>query len=140
MFLHTKYNEGRLNDSPARGQAIAALAAQLGNATLAATFAQRAAWIQREYLALLWNPEIEFFSVYKENLQNNSKYHCGAGPDATAAAGAGQQGRAAAGNKPGCPLAWPCNKPAGVRELLGLGPPYYCPGPPGALQRPQCSA
>ena len=28
-------------------------------------------------------------------------------------------------NKPGCPLSWPCNKPAGVRELLGLGPPYY---------------
>jgi hypothetical protein len=28
-------------------------------------------------------------------------------------------------NKPGCPLVWPCNKPVGVRELLGLGPPYY---------------
>ena len=51
-----------------------------GNTTLAATFTQRAAWIQTEYLKLLWNDDIDFFAVYKENLQNNSKFHC-TGPD-----------------------------------------------------------
>ena len=53
--------------------AIAALATELGNTTLAATFTQRAGWIQREYLELLWNDDIDFFAVFKENLQNNSK-------------------------------------------------------------------
>ena len=65
---------------------------------------------------MLWNQELQFLSVYKENLQNNSKFHCV--DNATALTNAGK-------NKPGCPLSWPCNKPAGVRELLGLGPPYY---------------
>ena len=45
-------------------QAIAALATQLGNSSLAATFSQRAEWIQTEYLKLLWNEEINFFAVY----------------------------------------------------------------------------
>ena len=36
-----------------------------GNTTLAATFTQRAAWIQTEYLKLLWNDDIDFFAVYK---------------------------------------------------------------------------
>jgi hypothetical protein len=95
--------------------AIAELAEQLGNTTLATTFRQRATWIQQEYLRLLWNDEIDFFAVYKENLQNNSKFHCMSSetPDIDSS------------NKPGCPLSWPCNKPANVRELLGLGPPYY---------------
>ena len=42
------------------------------------------------------------------------------GQVAVAAAGASE-----VDNKPGCPISWKCNKPAGVRELLGLGPPYY---------------
>ena len=53
--------------------AIAQLATQLGNGTLAATFTQRAGWVRQEYLKLLWNEEIQFLAVYKENLQNNSK-------------------------------------------------------------------
>ena len=93
--------------------AIAALATELGNATLAATFEERAGWIQQEYLKLLWNDEIEFFAVYKENLQNNSKFHCQA---------QGDDNREAYDT---CPPTWKCNAPAGVRELLGLGPPYY---------------
>ena len=39
-----------------------------GNTTLAATFTQRAAWIQTEYLKLLWNDDIDFFAVYKARL------------------------------------------------------------------------
>ena len=95
---------------------------------------------------------------YKENLQNNSKFHCtsgdGGGGDGGGDGGGNQDpdpGAAAAGTDeattatlpagglgaggvsvgvdaaggvggpglPGCPMKWPCNKPAGVRELLG---------------------
>lgn len=107
--------------------AIAALATQLGNSTVAATFRKRASWIQTEYLKLLWNPEIEFFAVYKEDLQNNSKYHCHAANDKQlhwqSASTTDQPSALREANKPCCPLSWPCNKPVGVRELLGLGPP-----------------
>ena len=106
--------------------AIAELATQLGNSGVARVFTQRAGWIQSEYLKLLWNPEIEFFAVYKENLQGNGKFHCSAKSSSRSVAAAIQpEGQQRSGNKPGCPIEWPCNKPAGVRELLGLGPPYY---------------
>lgn len=95
--------------------AIAELAKQLGNFTLAEVFMERAVWIQQEYLKLLWNEKIQFFAVYKENLQNNSKYHCIPGADEILGGS----------EKPGCPISWPCNTTANVRELLGLGPPYY---------------
>ena len=48
-------------------------------------------------------------------VQNNSKFHCTSSETA----------EVGSSNKPGCPLSWPCSKPANVRELLGLGPPYY---------------
>ena len=56
--------------------AISRLATLLGNHSLSATFAQRAKWIQQEYLRLLWNPRTQFFAVYKENLQHNGNYNC----------------------------------------------------------------
>jgi hypothetical protein len=99
--------------------AIAAFARELGNTSLAETFEERAGWIQQEYLKLLWNEEISFFAVYKENLQDNSKFHCVWPPNKTGV-----------GHLDNCPPKWNCNQTADVRELLGLGPPYYFNLPP----------
>jgi hypothetical protein len=94
--------------------AIAAFARELDNTSLAETFEERAGWIQQEYLKLLWNEKLDFLSVYKENLQNNGKYKCVWPPN-----------RTSAGHLDNCPPKWNCNTTVDVRELLGLGPPYY---------------
>ena len=106
--------------------AIAELATELGDGALAATYTQRAAWIQEEYLKLLWNEGIQFFAVYKENIQGNGKFHCANGTSSTQVTSSSTEALASEGpHPPGCPIEWACNKPADVRELLGLGPPYY---------------
>jgi len=102
--------------------AIASIARQLGNQSLADSFTERAKWIQEEYLKLLWNEEIEFFSVYKENLQGNTNYGCQE-PHESQKKQPGAEANLT--NLPGCPPNWPCNKTVTVRELLGLGPAYY---------------
>ena len=134
--------------------AIAELASAVGNTALAANFSARARAIQEMYMELLWNPAIEFFAVYKDgtnakagkhNATNgipfgansvddrNAKWVCGSGhPNGDPAT------PAPAPNQPGpvpvrpqhCPqtvinYSWPCNATVGVRELLGLGPPWY---------------
>ena len=114
---------------------------------LAANYSARAETIREMYMELLWNPEIDFFAVYKDgtnakagkhNATNgipfsangvddrNAKWICGSGhQDGPGAA------PAPAPNVPGpmperphnCPqtiinYSWPCNKTVGVRELL----------------------
>eukprot|EP00041_Stephanoeca_diplocostata_P031138 m.963503 g.963503 ORF g.963503 m.963503 type:complete len:887 (-) comp23896_c0_seq2:3267-5927(-) len=126
----------------AEARAIATIAAMSGNVTLADVFNQRADWAREVYLDLLWNDEIEFFSVYKLNLQHNDRWACNCTDNPTCgntsvasadrfatphkeAVGFWSTLKSTSHNTPGCPPLWPCNKTANVRELLGLAPPYY---------------
>ena len=129
---------------------IAALATELGQTGLAANFTHRAETIREMYLRLLWNPEISFFAVWKDgspakrgphNATNGipfgfPKWVCGSGTP---------NGGPSTDPPPRppdfllppvparplhCPqtienFSWACNKTVGVRELLGLGPPWY---------------
>jgi hypothetical protein len=118
------------------------------------------------YLGLLWNPEIDFFAVWKDgtpakagphNRTNgipfgSPKWICGSGsPDGgppppppppppqelqePEQEGGGLQLPPVPIRPLHCPqtisnYSWPCNKTVQVRELLGLGPPWYFGVPP----------
>jgi hypothetical protein len=144
---------------------IAALATELGETALATNFTQRAATIRKMYLRLLWNPEIEFFAVWKDgspakrgphNATNGipfgfPKWVCGSGapnggppqtPSSLATTTMDPVSLTSFDLLPPVPTrpvhcpqtiknySWACNKTVGVRELLGLGPPWYFEVPP----------
>eukprot|EP01043_Picozoa_sp_COSAG02_P030829 COSAG02_NODE_1986_length_10180_cov_38.805575_10_plen_511_part_00 len=134
--------------------AIAKLASAVGDTALAANFSGRARAIRNMYMHLLWNPAIDFFAVYKDgtnakagkhNATNgipfgansvddrNAKWVCGSGypngPPRTPAPAPNRRGPIPV-RPQHCPqtiinYSWPCNATVGVRELLGLGPPWY---------------
>ena len=134
--------------------AIAKIAAAMGKATVAADWGGRAQAIREMYLGLLWNDDVNFFSVYKDgsparrgqaNDTNGLPFGfpdnvCG-WPNNTAKPAPPPPGPPSEWWRyriNGCPPAtsWhndyqyvnktvPCNATVEVRELLGLGPPWY---------------
>ena len=56
--------------------AIAKVAQYAGNSSLSHMYTQRAAWLQETYLKLLWDDDVQFFSVYKLNPQDNPNWVC----------------------------------------------------------------
>lgn len=127
--------------------AIAKIAQCAGNYSLSDMYAQRAAWLQETYLKLLWDDDVQFFSVYKLNPQDNPNWVCNCTgnpscPHSGAAVSSGDGGKgigtssSATSSSASCPhpypehTQWPCNHTVAVRELLGLGPAYYFKVPP----------
>ena len=137
--------------------AISEIASAIGDAELAANYSARAAAVREMYLSLLWNEEIDFFAVWKDGTQakagahnatngipfgtnsaadRNGKWVCGSGtPDGPGPAPAPNVPSAVPHRPAHCPqtivnYSWPCNATVGVRELLGLGPPWYFAVPP----------
>ena len=133
-------------------QAISKIAAATGNASLAAEWADRAASIRTMYLDLLWNPELDFFAVYKDgspsrrgqaNDTNGLPFGfpgqvCGFPPGAALPAPPPPKVDPWRYRPYGCGPSWSwhdqykyandsfaCNTTVAVRELLGLGPPWY---------------
>lgn len=103
------------------------------------SYATRAAWIQQEYLKLLWNDKINFFAVYKENLQGNGKYTCqpAARDDFFSSTSTGDKIPVdstflTGGHLPDCPPKWTCNKTVGVRPRVCL--PFRIPAPSVLIQ------
>jgi hypothetical protein len=92
----------------AEALAIAEIAGFAGNTTIEATFNQRAEWLQETYLSLLWNDDIDFFSVYKINLKHNTREacNCTGNPTCSRAEVVGDP-KLTLQHLPGCAPLWP---------------------------------
>lgn len=137
--------------------AISRIAAATGNTNVAAEWAERADTIRTMYLKLLWNTDVDFFTVYKDgsparqgqaNSTNGLPFGfpndiCGI-PSGSALPLPPPQPEPWRYRPFGCPVtsswhnqykysnqSFACNATVPVRELLGLGPPWYFEIPPG---------